>query len=38
MIGRAAMDNTWLFSDVDRVFFGAKNPGYSRREALLIYA
>jgi len=25
MLGRAAMDNPWFFSDVDRRFFGEKN-------------
>jgi hypothetical protein len=34
MIGRLAYENPWAFSDVDRRFFGAKNPGLSRKEIL----
>lgn len=34
MIGRAAYETPWLFADVDRVFYGKKNLGYSRREIL----
>jgi tRNA-dihydrouridine synthase A len=38
MIGRITYDHPWLLSDVDRVFYGQKNPGYTRREVLEIYA
>jgi len=38
MIGRVTYDNPWILSDVDRVFYGQKNLGYSRREILEIYA
>ena len=38
MIGRAAMDNVWIFADADRRIFGAENPGLSRREVLQRYA
>ena len=34
MIGRAACQNPWMFSDVDRRFYGVENPGFSRREIL----
>jgi tRNA-dihydrouridine synthase len=38
MIGRAAMDNPWIFATFDREFYDSPNPNYSRREILLIYA
>jgi tRNA-dihydrouridine synthase len=38
MIGRAAMDNPWLFSTMDKTYFNAENPNFSRREILQIYA
>jgi len=38
MIGRAAIENPWLFSDIDRRFYGKKNPGHTREEVLLKYA
>jgi len=38
MIGRAAYDNPWLFSDFDRVFYKKANPGYSRKEILYKYS
>jgi tRNA dihydrouridine synthase A len=37
MIGRAAYNTPWMFGDVDRRFFGAANPGLSRREVLEAY-
>lgn len=37
MVGRAAYQNTWMFADVDRRFFGQPNPGLSRREVIYRY-
>ena len=37
MIGRAAYNTPWMFGDADRRFFGACNPGLSRREVLEAY-
>ena len=37
MIGRAAYNTPWMFGDADRRFFGAANPGLSRREVLEAY-
>ena len=37
MLGRLAMNNPWYLNDVDRRFYGQKNPGYSRREILKIW-
>lgn len=37
MVGRLAMDNPWVLSDIDRRIFGLPNPGYSRREILQIW-
>jgi len=34
MLGRKAYDDPWQFGDYDRVFYGQKNPGLSRREIL----
>ena len=34
MVGRAAYQNTWMFADADRRFFGQPNPGLSRREVI----
>jgi tRNA-dihydrouridine synthase len=34
MIGRAAMDNPWIFCTFDKIYFNAENPNYSRREIL----
>jgi len=34
MLGRMAYENPWALADVDRVFYGKKNLGYSRREIL----
>lgn len=34
MVGRAAYETPWIFADVDRVFYGKKNLGYSRKEIL----
>jgi len=31
MIGRMAYENPWAFSDVDRLFYGKQNLGYTRR-------
>ena len=38
MVGRLAMNNPWYLNDVDRRFYGQRNPGYSRREILKIWA
>jgi tRNA-dihydrouridine synthase A len=37
MLGRAAYDNPWIFSDVDRRFYGQENLGFTRREILTVY-
>jgi tRNA-dihydrouridine synthase A len=37
MIGRVAYENIWTLAKIDRDIFGAKGPGYSRREVLLAY-
>ncbi len=37
MIGRAAYENPWLFSDVDRRFYGKENLGLSRKEVVYKY-
>ncbi|KAL4453050.1 hypothetical protein ABPG73_005956 [Tetrahymena malaccensis] len=37
MLGRAAYETPWLFSDMDRRFYGKQNPGFSRREILKIW-
>jgi len=37
MIGRAAYQTPWLFSDMDRRYYGVKNPGLSRKEILYEY-
>ena len=34
MIGRLAKDDPWMFSDMDRRFYGVRNPGFSRKEVL----
>ncbi|EGR30042.1 hypothetical protein IMG5_143780 [Ichthyophthirius multifiliis] len=34
MVGRLAYENPWKLSDVDRRFFGKKNPGLSRKQIL----
>jgi len=34
MIGRAADDNPWLFSDVDQRFYGEPGPATSRRQVV----
>lgn len=36
MIGRSAYESPWLFSDMDRRYYGKPNPGYSRREILQV--
>ena len=41
MIGRAAVDDPWIFADADRRFWGAENPAGSRADvvrSLLPYA
>jgi len=38
MLGRMSYDNPWAFTDVDRLFYGKKNLGYSRREVLQRWA
>jgi tRNA-dihydrouridine synthase A len=38
MIGRAAYQTPWLFSDMDRRYYGVANPGLSRKEILYEYA
>ena len=38
MIGRAAYQTPWIFSDMDRRYYGVKNPGFSRKEILYEYA
>jgi tRNA-dihydrouridine synthase len=37
MLGRAAYNSPWMFADADRVFFGERNPGLSRREVIAAY-
>lgn len=37
MIGRAALDNPWLFSQVDRQFFGRNSGPVAREEAVQAY-
>jgi len=37
MLGRAAYNSPWMFADADRVFFGDRNPGLSRREVIAAY-
>lgn len=37
MIGRAAYETPWLFSDMDRRFYGKRNPGLSREEIIYRY-
>ena len=34
MIGRGAYDHPWVFSKMDSLFFGEKDPGYTRQEIL----
>jgi len=34
MLGRVAYENPWVLADIDRRFYGRKNPGLSRREVL----
>lgn len=34
MIGRAAYENPWMFSDADRRYYGVPNQNYSRKEIL----
>lgn len=36
MIGRAAYENPWMFTDVDRRIYGKQNLNLSRREILLV--
>lgn len=38
MIGRQAYYSLWMLADADRRYWGAKNRGLSRREAILWYA
>lgn len=38
MIGRAAYENPWILSNVDKKFYKKKNPGYSKKEVVLKYA
>ena len=38
MVGRAAYEDIWHLSDVDRSIYGVANPGLSRKEVLLKYA
>ena len=37
MIGRAAYDNPWIFSNFDKFYYGKKNPGLNRKEILYDY-
>lgn len=37
MVGRMAMNTPWKLHDVDRRFYGQRNPGYTRREILQIW-
>jgi tRNA-dihydrouridine synthase A len=37
MIGRAAYENMWILSCVDREIFGVRGTGLSRREILILY-
>ena len=37
MLGRIAYTMPWILADADRVFFGARNPGLSRREVIAAY-
>ncbi len=38
MLGRAAYENPWLFSDVDRRIFNKENPAETRKQVFLAYA
>jgi len=38
MLGRMAYENPWALSDIDRLFYGKKNLGYTRRDILERYA
>jgi tRNA-dihydrouridine synthase A len=38
MIGRAAYENPWILSDVDRRFFSQPNPAINRKQVFLSYA
>ena len=38
MIGRAAYENPWILSDVDRNFYGKKNQNFSKKEIVVKYA
>ena len=37
MVGRLALHNPWVLSDIDRRVFGLENQRFSRREVLRIY-
>ena len=37
MIGRAAYTTPWMLADADRLIFGQRNPGLSRREVIAAY-
>jgi tRNA-dihydrouridine synthase A len=37
MLGRVAYENPWVLADVDRRFYGRKNPGLSRKEVLEVF-
>lgn len=36
MLGRAAYETPWMFSDIDRRFYNKKNPGFNRKEILKV--
>ncbi len=36
MLGRAAYDSPFIFSDFDRIFFGKENQDFSRREIIQV--
>jgi hypothetical protein len=37
MVGREAYNNPWAWADADRYYYGKRNPGYTRSEALNSY-
>jgi len=37
MIGRAAYDNPWIFSQMDKLYYNKMSPGLSRKEVMFRY-
>jgi len=38
MIGRASYENPWILSNIDKLIYGKKNLGYSKKEVVMKYA